>query len=133
LCIILTGVQEHDYKLAAEVALKVHFPRDMLMQKHAIADALAEELKATRNLGDASCVLFTMVSFAMAGDCLPNLRVVQMESHSLQSDNTTQVARALILAVGIAQNWTVTKTFADPQNLETVCRFFNNSAPSHFL
>jgi serine/threonine protein kinase len=133
LTIILMCVQEHEYELAAEVALKVNFPREMLTQNHAIADALSEELDGIRNLGDASCVLLTMVPFAMAGNWLPNLRVVQMASHLLQSDDTTQVARALILAVGIAQNRTISKSLADAQNLEIVCRFFNSSAPLHFL
>jgi hypothetical protein len=134
LTIILTCVQEHEYELAAEVALKVRFPRDMLMQNLAIADALGQELEVVaRNLGDVSCVLLTMVPFAMAGNWLPNMRVVQMASHLLQSDDTTQVARALTLAVGIAQNRTVARALADAQNLEAVCRFFNGSAPSHFL
>jgi serine/threonine protein kinase len=133
LAIILACVQEHEYELAAEVALKVRFPRDMLMQNLAIADALGQELEVARNLGDASCVLLTMVPFAMAGNWHPNIRVVQMDSHLLQSDDRTQVARALTLAVGIAQNRTVARSFADAQNLDTVYRFFNSSAPPHFL
>jgi hypothetical protein len=119
------------YDVAAQVMLNIIFPIDLLNLNRSYADSFSQVLERVDDRAARSRVCLTLVPFALQTKWMPTPRTVQIVGQLLQSADTTEIGRALLLAVAMAQNPGIAVRFADLGNVDLVCRFFKSDAPSY--
>jgi hypothetical protein len=98
-----------------------------------VCKTLERLLKEEQAPAKKSAVCLCLLPFAFHSNYVPGDEVIGLVTALLQSDDPTDVARALVFALVIAQNAEVAQKLTDPLNLEAACRFLRSDAPPHFL
>jgi serine/threonine protein kinase len=122
-----------DYDVAASAASGIEIPQEMLDANSGVCKTLERLLKEAPAAAAQSAVCLCLLPFAFHSNYVPGDEVIGLVTALLQSDDPTDIARALVFAVVIAQNTQIAQKLADPLNLEAACRFLRSEAPAHFL
>jgi hypothetical protein len=122
-----------NFAVAATAAAAVDFPKEMLDQHMSVCETLQGLFDKASALPQKSALCMCLLPFALHTSYVPPESVVEPVTWLLQSDDPTDVARALVFGVVIMQHQAVLERLAHPYNLEAAVRFLRSDAPAHFL
>jgi serine/threonine protein kinase len=126
-------IQAREFDIMAQILLAVPFPPELFVQKRHIADFIAAKLDETQSTAERSVLCLALLHFSLRGNWIPTRKVVQIVANVMQSDDTTEVTRAMTLAAALAQTREIARLLAEVQNLEVLVRFFHCGAPDHIV
>ena len=130
--LITLSISSGEYEIASQAALKIDFPRGMLKRNISETTTLVKYLSECESEQAASCILTTLLPFALYSKWTDKTIVPNATSKMIQSDDTLVASRALSLAVVLVQNSEIARIMAIPMNIAAVSRFFD-CAPPPFL
>ncbi|KAH0793839.1 hypothetical protein GPJ56_002261 [Histomonas meleagridis] len=130
--LITLAVASSEFELAAKASLKIEFPRGMLKRNLSETTTLIKYLSDFESEQIASCILVTLLPFALYSKWIDKTIVPDATSKMLQSDDTLVASRALSLAVVLVQTPEMARIMAVSMNVAAISRFFD-CAPPPFL
>ncbi|OHS97094.1 hypothetical protein TRFO_09657 [Tritrichomonas foetus] len=125
--LITDCVAAQHYEIAYQAAAKIKFGKDELTKNFDQANELVRMLNETKNDEViASCILLTLIPYALYADWAEKVTVPETTSQMMQSDTTIVASRALAFAAAMTQSPIMARIMATPLNLAAASRFFDS-------